>query len=64
MRSTGTMVQEGLSVVFVSLSNLDQLKDLVDGIDFNLVGSINEELLVFGFVNSQVLLNILFIDDK
>ena len=43
VRSRRTMVQKSLSVVTVKLTDLDQLEDLLDGLNFDLVGTVHFE---------------------
>lgn len=53
MRPAGAVIEERLGVVPILLTQLYELKYLLDGADLHLGGSLDDEVLVFAFMDGQ-----------
>lgn len=51
VRSTGAMIEKGLSVMSVFLAIFDQLKHLIYSCHINLIGTLNDQILLLIFMN-------------
>lgn len=51
VRSTGAMIEKGLSVMSVFLAIFDQLKHLIYSCHINLISTLNDQILLLIFMN-------------